>query len=89
MRTLDRAVRTRPGITAWYSGEWYQRLACSAFSNSITAMRFGRQSPSRTSIWPPRTMCLPPYCRTPTSFGQPMKSRTTRLNLSGFSMNMK
>src|SRR5262245_49560438 len=70
MSNLKSALRRRPLRAAWYSGELYQRLAWSTVANSITMIRFGGESPSRTSTPPPRTIYLPPYCGT---LGEPAR----------------
>src|SRR5262245_3038300 len=60
-RRRPRDVLRRSAFGARYSSESYQRLACSMLGNSSTTTRFGRQSPSRTSMAPPRTRNRPPY----------------------------
>src|SRR6184192_3251143 len=64
------AVRWRISRGSRYSSQLSHSLARSADSNSRTTIRFGFQSPSNTSVLPPRTMYLPPYFSTvaPASF---------------------
>src|SRR5438132_7479382 len=58
------AVRCRILRGSRYSSQFSHSLARSADSNSSTTMRFGFQSPSSTSVLPPRTMYFPPYFAT-------------------------
>ena len=55
------AVRCRILRGSRYSSQLSHSFARCIDSNSSTTMRFGCQSPSRTSVVPPRTMYLPPY----------------------------
>src|SRR4030095_8182373 len=58
------AVRCRILRGSRYSSQLSHSLARSADSNSSPMMRFGFHSPSSTSVFPPRTMYLPPYFST-------------------------
>src|SRR5215475_9722722 len=59
-----RAVRWRILRGSRYSSQLSHSLASCVDSNSSTTMRFGFQSPSSTSVLPPRTMYFPPYFST-------------------------
>src|SRR6266446_2890369 len=58
------AVRCRILRGSRYSSQFSHSLARCIESNSSTTMRFGFQSPSSTSVLPPRTMYFPPYFAT-------------------------
>ena len=55
------AVRWRILRGSRYSAQYSQSFARCIDSNSSTTIRFGFQSPSSTSVRPPRTMYLPPF----------------------------
>jgi integrase family protein with SAM-like domain len=58
------AAFSRIAIKGLYSGELYQRSACSRLGNSSMSRWRGCQSPSLAFTLPPRTTNLPPYCST-------------------------
>src|SRR5207249_12065005 len=58
------AVRCRILRGSRYSSQFSQALARSADSNCSTTTRFGFQSPSSTSVLPPRTTYFQPHYST-------------------------
>src|SRR3972149_10451058 len=59
---LTLAQRSRICLTALYSGDASQVLACSRLLNASSTRRSGFHSPCKDSVWPPRARYRPPYC---------------------------
>ena len=78
------AVRWRILRGSRYSSQFNHSFARCMDSNSSTTMRFGSQSPSSTSVAPPRTMYLPPYFSTvaPASFLYSSYPAGSRISIS-------